>query len=174
MLGWLPAHMFKCVNDCMPTCIDIHMFNIHTHMPTQYSWKVNRLNGITDTVVERTCAQMLWQLCLNIKEIGRLEVCVFGCFNAHMLVYSHEHILVYSHDQMLACSHTSLIICSHVYLLWRSHVHMPTCFSDHMLQCIQAWMFKFFDDHMPTYLYNFMLIRLDNLMIACNYVQMLL
>ena len=29
-----------------------------------------------------------------------------------------------------------------------------------------------FNDHMPTYLYNFMLISLDDLMITRSYIQM--
>ena len=51
--------------------------------------------------------------------------------------------------------------------------NMSTCFGDHKLQCLDALLFKFFNDHMSTYLYNFMLIRLDDLMITCSYVQML-
>ena len=66
------------------------MFDILTHVPTG--------GGISDHVVQRICAKMLKRLCLNAKEIERLEVCVLGCLNAHMLVCSHVHILVCSHD----------------------------------------------------------------------------
>ena len=35
MLWWLLAHMFKCLIDCMLTCVDIHMFDIHTQVHTR-------------------------------------------------------------------------------------------------------------------------------------------
>ena len=143
-LWWLSAPIFKCFDDCRLTCIDIYMFDIHT----RGLWNVYRLGGISDHVVGRTCAQMLWQLFLIAKEIGRLEVCLLGCINGHMLWYYHNHIIVYSHDQMLICSHSLKITCSHVYLLWWSHAHMSSCFGDYIPQCFYALMFKFFDDHM--------------------------
>ena len=40
---------------------------------------------------------MLRRLCLNDEDIRKLEVCVLGCLNTHMLVGSHDHMLVCSH-----------------------------------------------------------------------------
>ena len=125
MLTYLYAFMLICF-----TCIDIYMFDIHTCG----SLNVYKLGGISDCVMGCTCAQMLWQLFLNAEEIGRLEVCLLGCINGHMLLCYHDHNIVYSHDQMLVFSHSLKITCSHVYLLWWSHAHMSTCFGDHIPQ----------------------------------------
>ena len=97
-LWWLPTPMLKCFNDCMLTCVDIHMFEIHTHVHTCGSWNVYWLGGISECVVGCTYAQMLRRLCLNAEDIGKLEVCVLGYLNTHMLVCSHDHMLVCSHD----------------------------------------------------------------------------
>ena len=129
--------MFKCFDDCVLTCIDIHMFDIRTHMHTR--WSCNRLEGISDHVVEHTCTQILWKLCLNAKEIGRLKICALGCFNTHMLVYSHDHILICANDQnacMFSCFVDNMLTCvlaltithSHVYMLWWSHAPMFSWF----------------------------------------------
>ena len=125
----LHAHMLRRFDDKL-TCIDIYMFDIHTCG----SLNVYKLGGISDCVMGCTCAQMLWQLFLNAEEIGRLEVCLLGCINGHMLLCYHDHNIVYSHDQMLVFSHSLKITCSHVYLLWWSHAHMSTCFGDHIPQ----------------------------------------
>ena len=117
-LWWLLAHMFKGFDDCMLTCIDIHKFDIHTQVQTRWSWNVYRLGGISDRAVGCMCTQIVWRLCLNVKVITRLKVCVLRYLNAHMLVCSHDHILVRSHYQMLVCSHALLTTCSHLYLLW--------------------------------------------------------
>ena len=66
-------------------------------MNTIGSGNVYWFGGINDCIVGRTCTQMLRRLCLNVEDIGRLEVCVIGCLNAHMFVYSHDHMLVCSH-----------------------------------------------------------------------------
>ena len=42
---WLPTTILKCFDDCMLTCIDIHMFDIHTHVHTLGWWNVYWLEG---------------------------------------------------------------------------------------------------------------------------------
>ena len=88
-LWWLPTSMLKCFNDCMLIYIDIHLFEIHTHVHTCGSWNVYWLGGISECVVGCTHAQMLRRFCLNDEDIRKLEVCVLGCLNTHMLVCSH-------------------------------------------------------------------------------------
>ena len=107
LFRWLYAPMFKCFYNHMPTYVNALMIAylnalifaclISIHMHTRGSWNVYRLGGINDHVVGLTCAQMLWWLCLNAGEIGRLEVCVLRFFSAHRLVCSH--------DVMLKCEH---------------------------------------------------------------------
>ena len=88
--------MFKCFDDCMLTCIDIHTYG---------SWNVYRLEGISAHVVRRTCAQMVWRLCLIVEEIGRLEVCVLGYSNAQMLICLYAILIKCLYTLMLKCSH---------------------------------------------------------------------
>ena len=54
MLWWLLAYMFKCFDDCMLTCTDIHKFDIHTHVHTW--WSCNRLGGKSDCIIGCMCA----------------------------------------------------------------------------------------------------------------------
>ena len=109
-LWWLPTPVLKCVTNSMLTCIDIHMFDIHTHVHTLGWWNVYWLEGKNDCIVGRFNTQMSWWLCLNVEMIGRLQVCVFGCFNAYMHICSHDHMVV--------CSQALLITYSHLTLLW--------------------------------------------------------
>ena len=150
-LWWLPTPVLKCFANSMLTCIDIHMFDIHTHAHTLGWWNVYWLEGKNDCIVGRFNTQMSWWLCLNAEMIGRLQVRVFGCFNAYMHICSHDHMVVCSqascfYAHFLWCSHVSMIVCSHVYMLWWSHA---------------------------TYLYAIFLIWLDALMVTCSYIQML-
>ena len=88
--------MFKCFDDCVLTCIDIH---------THGSLNVYRLEGISARVVRPTCAQMVWRLCLIAEEIRRLEVCVLGYSNAQMLICLYAILIKCLYTLMLKCSH---------------------------------------------------------------------
>ena len=112
MLWWLLAYMFKCFDDCMLTCINIHKFDIHTHLHIRWSYIGLEAKVI---VLSDVCALK----CFDdyAEGIGRLEVYVLGCLNTYILVYSHNHILICSQDEMCVCFHALLITCLHVYLL---------------------------------------------------------
>ena len=105
-IWWLHATVFKCFYNFMLTSIDIHSYDIHTHLHTHGCQYVYRLGGLNDHVVGRSCAQTLWRFCFNAEVIGRLKVCALGFLNAHMLVYSNDRMLVCSHDQMLVYFHS--------------------------------------------------------------------
>ena len=174
-LWWLPTPVLKCFANSMLTYIDIHMFDIHTHVHTLRWWNVYWLEGKNDCIVGRFNTQMSWWLCLNAEMIGRLQVCVFGCFNAYMHICSHDRMVVcsqallitYSHwlcfdDKMLSCQLSLMISCFYAHFLWCSHVSMIVCSHVYMLWWSHA-----------TYLYTIFLIWLDALMVTCSYIQML-
>ena len=131
-LWWLSTPLLKFFDDRMLTIIDFHLFDIHTHLHTLGWWNVYRLEGKSNRVVGHSCAHMLWCLCLNVEVVGRFEVCVLRCLNAHKLICYPYHMLV--------CSHTLLITSQHIYLLWRSNVSIFTCFVDHKILCSHASM----------------------------------
>ena len=151
MHRWLLARMFKCFDDWMLTCVDIHMFDIHTWVHKQWSWNVYSLGGISHRVVGRICFQLLWWLCLYAEEIGEIRgMCtwVLKCSSACMISQWHSCLLSWSNAWMFSCFVDSMltfelalmITCSHFYMLWWSHAPMFRCFDVQILLWLHVLM----------------------------------
>ena len=152
MLGNFDDYLlrFKFFDDCLFTCIDIHIFDIHTHVHTSGSLNVYSLWDISDCLVGCMCIQMLWWLylkCLGDLENRSMCTWVLKCSYACVFLQSHYCLLSWSNGcifscfidnmhtcvlaLMITCSHVYMLTCSNVYMLWCSSSLMITCFNDH-------------------------------------------
>ena len=101
MLWWLNAQVLK--------CIDIHMFNINTHVYSLWWWCVYLFGGFRDPV-GRLCAQMFdkcaWmQRSLYDKRYLYFVAQMLICLYANMLVWFYAHML---YTLIFKCSHVQL------------------------------------------------------------------
>ena len=135
--------MLICIYALMITCL--------RRLKWSWSWTFVHSNALT-TVLE----------CWDDWEIRGMCAWVLKCSYACMLSWSNACLFTCFFDNLLIFFFALMITHFYVHMSWCSHASMFTCFDDPMLL-----------DHMPTYLYAFMLECLDTLMIICSYFQML-
>ena len=56
------AHILWWSHFALLTCIDIHLFDIYTHVHILGWWYVYMLEGSSDYAIRRSCTQLLWRL----------------------------------------------------------------------------------------------------------------
>ena len=93
---WLPTLILKCFINRMLICIDIHMFDIHTHVHILGWWL--GLKWLCSRKSVHSNALMIFLECWDDWEIKDKCISVLKCLYAW---YSHALLITYSHLSLL-------------------------------------------------------------------------
>ena len=112
----------------------------------------------------------------------RSHLMKFTYFYVCILCWSHTFKFPCFDNRTLHCQHAFKRTCSLVYmpefsndwtLLWLHAPMLTYFFDDHMFQWSHAPTPTCFNDYVPTYSLNFMVVPFGVLIIICTYIQML-